>query len=95
MLAGDFPLLAFTGTGAFNNVGVFTKSAGDAVANINNQTYNNSGVVNADAGELQLINSTGTHTGGFNIAAGAKLTFVLDTESDQWTHRAEFWCCDP
>ena len=75
-IAGDVPLLAFNGAGTFSNAGVFTKSAGAGIANINNLAFANTGIVNANAGDLQFIASSGTHTGAFNIASGAKLTFV-------------------
>ena len=58
----------------FNNGGTFTKSAGSGTTNAN-VAFNNSGTVNVLTGTLSLQNN-GTHSGAFNVPAGATLTFV-------------------
>jgi hypothetical protein len=64
--------------GAFNNAGLFKKSAGagdTAVAQDNAPTpgaiFNNSGTVSAQSGRILLME--GTNSGAFNIGAGAQV----------------------
>jgi Ig-like domain-containing protein/List-Bact-rpt repeat protein len=65
--------LSVGGVNRFDNVGTFRKSlsAGTATWTV---TFNNSGLVDIQTGRLTL-NGSGTHSGRFEIAAGASLNF--------------------
>lgn len=63
-----------SGAGTFDNQGTFTKNGGTGQSVISS-LFNNSGVVNANAGTLALRGG-GTSSGVFNIAAGATLDFA-------------------
>ena len=63
----------------FNNVGLFTKSAGTGTTSLD-WTFNNSGTVQVQTGKLSLA-SGGTHTGTFDIAAGATLSLTGGTDN--------------
>jgi fibronectin-binding autotransporter adhesin len=58
---------------AFNNAGTFNCAVSSGTAAIG-LDFNNYGTVNVQSGTLQL-ESAGTHTGLFNVAAGATLSF--------------------
>ena len=65
-----------TQTPVFNNLatGSFTKSGGTGEAARIDATFNNSGVVDVNSGEMWFAGG-GTSSGTFNVAAGASLDF--------------------
>ncbi|HEV2521280.1 MAG TPA: Ig-like domain-containing protein, partial [Candidatus Acidoferrales bacterium] len=67
------------GTGTFTNAGTFTKSGGTTGTTISS-LFNNTGTVNANVATLTL-SGNGVHTGTFNVASGATLTFNSTTQN--------------
>jgi len=67
-----------SGGAAFNNAGTFTKSGGTGTTTIN-AFFNNTGTVNIGSGTLLITGGGGTHSGLFNIAAGARLDLSSGT----------------
>jgi autotransporter-associated beta strand protein len=61
--------------GVIRNDGVFRKSAPGTVTIGPSMTFRNDGVVEVKAGTL-LVQSGGTHSGGFSVDEGAVLTFA-------------------
>jgi hypothetical protein len=61
----------------FNNAGLFKKSAGTGVTSVV-WTFNNSGTVQIQTGTLSFAGD-GSHTGSFDVAAGAMLDFAGGT----------------
>jgi hypothetical protein len=59
----------------FNNIGTYNKTANTVTTVDNGLAFNNTGVVNLNAGIFRPSGG-GTSTGVFNIAAGATLEFV-------------------
>ena len=66
----------FSQSGAtFNNAGLFKKSTGTGEAIVTSSwTFNNTGIVKVQSGTLSLEGG-GTHTGVFDVSAGAVLNF--------------------
>lgn len=62
------------GVNQFDNAGTFRKSISSGTATWP-VAFNNSGVVEIQTGRLALNGSSGTHSGRFEIAAGASLNF--------------------
>ncbi len=60
---------------AFNNSGTFTKSGSGTVTDISNVAFNNSGVVQVNAGTLNL-NFNGNNAGAWTNATGATLNLL-------------------
>jgi len=64
-----------SGGAVFNNYGIFRKSAGSGTTTFDtNTTFNTTGLVDLQAGGLQIYNGLGSGT--FNISNNAQLTFV-------------------
>ena len=66
----------FTGTNAFNNSGTYNKL--NNTLTLVEVAFNNTGVVNVDAGTMQLTGNGG-HTGSWNVDNGATLEFGAGT----------------
>ncbi len=76
---GSFTLIAnesIVNNGTFQNAsgGTFTKTGGTGTSDLS-VVFHNEGTLTATTGTIALTGSGGTHTGPFNVAAGAGLTF--------------------
>ncbi len=62
-------------TPVFNNAGTFRKETGTGTTTVYKVTFNNSGTVDVQTGTLKFhgIGGSGTHSGTFTIASGAKI----------------------
>jgi hypothetical protein len=71
----NYQIFLYSGTGIFNNAGLFDKTAasGSSITTVS-PIFNNSGTLEVDAGTVSLSGG-GTETGAFTIAAGATLGF--------------------
>ena len=70
---GDARIFTNT-TVAFNNSGLFKKSAGTGTTSVDG--FNNTGTVKVRSGTLTLNFGNGTNTGVFDVSAGATLNFT-------------------
>jgi hypothetical protein len=71
---GNGTIFGGAGVKTFNNTGTFTRNTAVGTHQVS-VTFNNSGIVNANTGTLDLF-SGGASTGGvFNVASGATLRF--------------------
>ena len=72
----DQYLYDFSGTGAFNKTGTFTRNNNPGTLTLYNLAFNNTGTVNVQTGTLVLQGGDGGNTtGAFNISSGAVLNF--------------------
>lgn len=82
-LTGDNQAVYWTGNGtAFNNSGTWSKSGGTGNSLVGNNaaiTFSNTGTVDVASGTMQL--GGGTSSGIFNTAAGARIEFVIGTQT--------------
>jgi hypothetical protein len=74
----DSYLNLFSGTNLFNNTGTYTKQ--NSTITTVEVPYANTSIINVNAGRLKSTGG-GTHTGTFNIAAGATLDFNTGTHN--------------
>ena len=71
--------------GTINNAGLFKKSAGAGTTTIGYPwTFNNSGIVEVQTGNLDLM-ASGTSSGTYNILSGAAINFPLYLTVQNWT----------
>ena len=78
-LQGDAGMTYSAAAGTFNNAGLFKKSAGSGTSNAI-WFFNNTGTVEVQSGTFSL-GSGGTHSGTFDVSAGATLGFFAGTQN--------------
>ena len=66
----DQYLYDFSGTGAFNNAGTFTRNNNPGTLTLYNLAFNNTGTVNVQTGTLDLQSANVTQYAGYALTAG-------------------------